>query len=581
MAWKELKLEEWLVELEDGLEFRRRYGIEDKWSDFEGLFYNVDKSSDIPGPNIIQAHGDALLSNLTVPNPYITLESAHVGMSDKVKILERIDNNLIYDIGMQEEIEDALIHAYIWGVGFLKVGYDSEFGWDQQLASLVDINKETAFSQFDKKGRRIEFNSLIRPGMPWVTSVLPHDMIFPYGTRSINRTSWATHRVVRHIEDVKADPKYSNTRDLRPVMSMEDFVNSYRTTRKLYRLGETVGYSMAKNARVDKDYVELFEIHDTRTGRLIVIASGHTKFLRNDVDALQFEGQVPFVDMAYTPRARSIWTTPDAKYMYSDQCELSDIALQSQKQRRLSVLKFLFLKGAIQENDLETLLSADVGPAVGIEQGAAPSLRDAVIPWTPVNNNVMLQNDAEYIRRNSRERLGISRNQAGEYEGGRKTATEVREVGQAADTRFSRRMLKGPARAYEKVIRILNECIFEFWTYPRWIELDGEVVSYTGRDLRGEYRYKAKFSSEPYPSRQARIGEALQLYSMLSQDPLINQIELRKALSNAYNDVKLDKIFEVNQNAGLPIQMPGMPGVGGGMVSPNAGGAGASGMPPM
>jgi len=568
MSWKELKVEDWLVEIEDGLEFRRRYGLEERWSKFESLFYNVNESSDIPGPNIVAAHGDALLSNLTVPNPYVSLEACDVGLVDKVKILERIDNNIIYDIGMAEEIENALTHAFIWGVGIIKIGYDSEFGWDQAISSMIDPDKETSLSQFDKKGRRIEFNSHIRPGMPWVSAVLPHDLVVPYGTKSLEKSPWIAHRVVRHIEDVKADSKYSGTKGLRPVMSMEDFVKSYQHTRKAYRIGETVGYSMAKNARMDKDFVELWEIHDKRTGRLMVMATGHDKFLRNEEDLLQLDG-LPFVDVAFTPRARTFWTTPDAQYMYSDQAELSDIALQSQKQRRLSVLKFLFLKGSVGEEELDTLLSQDVGPAVGIEQGAVADIRSAVVPWTAVNNNQMLQLDAEYIRRNSRERLGVSRNQAGEYESGRKTATEVREVGQAADTRMSRRMLKGPARAYESLIRKVNEVVFEYWTTPRWLEVNGEPVMFTGRELRGNYRYRVKFSSEPYPSRQARIGEALQLYTMLSQDPMVDQIELRNLIANAYNDVNLDRLFkEPDQNANLPVSMQQMQ-EGGGAASAN------------
>lgn len=137
----------------------------------------------------------------------------------------------------------------------------------------------------------------------------------------------------------------SNTRGkLEPTLSIEDFVNSYRTTQK-WRMNNNT------NTRT-RDHVELYEIHDRKTGKIKVIARGHDKFLRNENNALQIDNVLPFTSMTFTPTTRAFWTTPDVFYLYHVQNELSDVARQRTKQRRISTLKFLYNEDVISEAEL-------------------------------------------------------------------------------------------------------------------------------------------------------------------------------------------------------------------------------------
>ena len=555
----ELTVEQWTVELDQGLEFRRKFGLEDHWAELEKLFYNTHGSSLIAGPNIIASTGDSLLSELSVPRPFVSAQALQPGLADEVNILQGIDNTLIGASFMAEEVEAALLHAFLWGKGIIKVGYDSEFGWDPQYDFSVGREEKLGFTltQFDKKGRRIEYGSKIKPGMIWYAACLPHDIILPYGTFRIRSARWICHRVIRHIEDVKADVKYENTKNLRPTMSMKDFVQSYTTVVKPYRIGQALNQGGSEGDQKNVDFVEMWENHDVKTGKIYVIATGHKKFIRNGIDGLQLNGGLPFVELGFTPSTRNFWVTPDAYYLKQDQAELSDIALQSQKQRRASVLKFMYQEGAIDEDQVERILTRQVGPAVRINQTG--SVRDAIVPFTAQNKNILLQQDAEYVRRGARERVGMSRNQAGEFEQrGRRTATEVLEVGQASDTRLSRRQILGVARTYTGWVRMSNEIIFQYWNTPRWTEVGGNWVQFRGRELRGDYTYSLAFSSEPPASMGQRKMEALRMYMMLSQDPFIDQQKLRGYLINAFGDLALREIFVTGDPSGanIPLQLP-------------------------
>jgi len=563
---KELSIDEWIDELDRGLEYRRRYGLEDSWSELEALFYHVHESCVNEGPNLIASTGDSLLSSLTVPRPTIGLKALQSGLVGAVRILERQDNDFIDTLEIQEQIEDAVLHAYLWGRGILKLGYDSEWGYDPKH-EIPELG--FTLSQYDKHGERIEFFSLAKPGVPWVKAILPHDIIVPWGTKDENDAAWMAHRVVRHVDDLKADPKYSRTRGLEPTLSRKDFVQSYLTQPKPSRVGERLASS--KESEGEVCLCECYEIHDRKTNKVYTMALGHDKWLRNDPDFMQVDG-LPFVTFSLVPTARTFWTTPDAYYLKTEQAELADISLQALKQRRLAVLRFIFAEDAFDDEELNRLLGVDVGAGARVKSGTA--LRDAVLAITPTNNNMVLYQDAEYVRKNARERVGIGRNQMGEFEqGGRRTAFEVGTVKQYADVRMTRRQNSGLARTYKRLFRKLNGIIFEFWKAPRWVEIAKDKWQmFTGRELRGQYKYSVTFSSEPIPTLENRKLMALQMYQALSQDPYINPIALRRYLFDAFSDPEFETIFMGGaQSATLPISMQGQG------MSPGGGGAQAGG----
>src|SRR3972149_9799780 len=130
---KDLTVIQWMGEIDNGLRYRRQYGLEDSWRDLEAMFYNVFTDTKTPHPNIIFSTGDSLISQLTVPNPYIIVKALRMDCVQGAAVLERLDNMLLELLGIAEEVEMAALHAFLWGRGVLKIGYDSEFGFDPSL----------------------------------------------------------------------------------------------------------------------------------------------------------------------------------------------------------------------------------------------------------------------------------------------------------------------------------------------------------------------------------------------------------------------------------------------------------------
>lgn len=531
-------VQDWLDEIDRGLEFRRVYGREDHWHKLEQLFYNDHPTQrHNPGPNILLSQGDALLSVLSVPNPVITVRALQEEAVDRAPVVESVDNMLIRDLGIQEEVNYALTHAFIYGVGVVKLGYDSEFGLS--LDHEVDGSGAT-LTQY-AKNRKIEFSEDVRPGYPWVRAVCPHDIVVPWGTRDLDQAPWIAHRLVRHIDDLRADPKYENTRSLEAQMSMEDWVRSYDSVAKPYRSGPTLTETNKA------EYVEFWEIHCRATGHIYCVSSTSTKFLRSVPNMLEVEG-LPFVSISFTPRTRSLWVTSDAFYLLQCQAELLDITMQGAKQRRLSVLKFLYDRSLIAPSELEKAMSPNVGVAIEIDNKTGRPISEALVPFQPPNQFQLYQ-DIEGVRRNAREAIGMSANQTGEFDRStRRTAFEAKIVDDSSRMRMSRRHI-ALSQLYTTLIGKMNAILFRYWRRPRTVEVlgpDGSVrwEEVTGTALRGNYLYDLYFTADTPNDRMTRKQEAIQLYVALSQDPTVDPAELRRYLSRAFNDPSFNRLFK-------------------------------------
>ena len=395
--------------------------------------------------------------------------------------------------------------------------------------------------------------------MPWVKCCLPHDIVLPWGAKSIDDAEWVAHRVVRHVDEIKADVKYSHTKNLSTVMSKEDFMGSYLSAIKAYRAGKDTKLSTGTGT-ADVQFCELFEIHHKRTGKIYVIAVGHDKFLRSDENTLQTNAGLPFVSFSFVPALRSFWVTPDSYYLKQCQQELNDIALQTTKNRRLSIVKFLYQEGSLDDDQLDNALDSTVGVGIRVKQGIP--LREAITTFNPTNVNSMLYQDAEYTRRNSREMVGFSRNQMGEYEqSGRRTASEAMLVQQGSSARVGRRQgIIGDA--YVDVFRKMNKIQFVHWHTPRWVQavgINGEQFwsQVNGNLLQGDFLYNYSFSSEPVVSQSSRLQQAVGAYQTLGGDPTVNQEVLHQNLQTGMNKPGLQDLFKEGvNNADIPASMP-------------------------
>lgn len=551
-------VDDYVQDIDAGLEYRRIFGREAAWKKIELNYLNDPTSDTAVGPNLVYAMGDSLISALVVPDPEFVVAAERSSGVSKAPIVESLDNSLIKKLRLKKHVDAALLSGFLYNAIILKVGYDSEFGWAPyyDVSTGKDIVGMT-MTQFNKQGHRIESPDY-QPGMPWVRHVLPHDFVVPWGTINLEDAPWAAHRIIRHIDYIKADKKYTNTGDLKATISMEDFIESYLVSSKDKQKVSQKG--TAKYSR-KAEFVELWEIRDRMTGEVVVINRDYPKFLRKAPDAIQSACGMPFIAIPMNKHPRTFWSTPPAYYLGQIQKTQFDISLQAEKQRRIGVLKFLFRKGAISKENLDKLLSSDVGGAIGVETQFP--LNEIIAPLQTGNSYDSIQN-SEYNRRDAREAIGFSRNQMGEFDAStRRTAKEASFVAQGADLRKSKKQWL-VSDLYIDIIDKVNSLCFEYWKTPREILTDETWQLKTGTELKGSYSYDVSLSTKRSISRAERKVEALMLMMQFAQIPGMDMQSLFSYVTKAANDPSFSALLGSFSSSPPPAS-----GAGAGQTAPS------------
>lgn len=547
--------DDWLTEIDNGLEYRRIFAREDKWKSLEDSYLNDPTSDTAIGPNLMFSMGDSLLSSLTVPDPEISVIPEHRHGVDRAPVVESVDNWLIRKLGIKNHVDLALLNSFIQGRAILKIGYDSEFGFSPYY-DLGSSNepKGMTLTQFDKKGNRIESKNTM-PGMPWVSVVAGQDFVVPWGTIFLDDAPWAAHRIIRRNKDIKADPKYSNTARLEPDLSMESFMGSYSKVQFKKRQYTRPG---TFNSNQKPEFNELWEIRDRMTGRVIVVTPNYEKKLRDDFDALQVCG-MPFVSTTFVSHPRSFWSTPLAYYLGQLQHTQFDISKQAEKQRRINCLKFLADKGAITPIEAEKLVSGDVGAIAWAETGRP--LKDVFVPF-PQGNMYDFIMQSNNNRQDAREVVGYGRNQMGEEsQSSRRTAREVTFIQQGSERRAGRRQ-SAVIDLYINAIKKINKICFRYWRTPRFAMKGNEWVQFSGEELEGDYLYDVTLANKRVVGQAQRKVEALQVMLQFLAIPGINHQAIFKYIMDASGDPAFERILGMNQQGGQAGGLPTIPASG-------------------
>jgi len=555
--------DEWMVEIDNALHFRKEYGYEDSWDGLWRGYLHHPQGATAVGPNLYYSYGDALMSMLTVPDPEILVSPESSSAVQKAPILERVDNQLVQKLQLKKHVDDGLLYAYLCGKLILKIGYDSLYGYNP----YYDIGSRGQYvgatlTMFSSKGQRLEYGSQ-KPGWPWIRAVDPKNFVVPWGTRDIDSAHWCAHRFVRRVDHIKKDPKYRNTRNLDADMNMEEYMKSFEHVgAQRMKYSNTHSLALAQNRQAA--FREFWEISDMETNKVIVVSPNYDKKLRDDPNPIMISmNRLPFVTGELVRNPRSFWSPPLAYYLKQIQSTQFDISFQQEKERRINVLKFLVRKDVMTQEQLTRIMSGDVGAYEEVNIGSSLSLRDviAIMPTSQLGEYALL---SENNRRDARDMVGFSRNQVGEYDASsRRTAREATFVQQGSERRSNKReqMISG---VYTDAIERSNHLVFDFWVTPREVMLENGWLNITGAQLKGEYSYGLSLSTKRNLSKAERMIEALQVLIQFAQLPGANLPELYRHLMNAANDPSFERLLPApgsNQGGRSPAGgLPTIPG---------------------
>lgn len=513
---------EWTHKIRMGEEFRKSYSSFKDWDNYRKMYRNKWDENILP-VNKIFSYGRMLIPRVYFNSPRISTTAAHPGLVAHARVVEAIDNMLIRETMVKQTLKKSSLDSFLCGPGPIKLGFDSEYGYMPEQSTDDDGSTVTQHSK--KDGRRIEYNETVKPGMPWALRVAPEDIIVPWGSEDFSRLPWIAHRIIRPLKDVKQDQKYKNTQELKGTLTAHQRKNA---------MGDA--FKPAIDRSDNEMYCEIYEIRDYIEGRIYALCEN--TFILDEVDALQIDG-LPYECITFNPDPEYIYGIADADILQAQQKELNTITTQAQAHRAIALLKFLYKLDSIDAAELQKFLSGQVGVGVGIK-GDLPlsQVIMALQPHIPVE----LQPAAMACNAAMKESLGFSSNELGDYQtGSPRSATETMTVSQAFEQRISeRRDIVGDVLL--RIVRKWNQYLFKFWNTEKVIRVVGPDgipgwVSYTGEQLRGEYFLSIDIDSGMPMNRAVKIQMANDLFMKFNGDGMVDQVQLRQILLDAYSSI--------------------------------------------
>ena len=559
---KDAFVNQWQDRIKAGKDYRKRFSTFDKWSNYRKMYRGQWDAGIVP-VNRIFSYGRTLIPRVYFRSPRVSITATRPDLVWHAKVVEAIDNMLIRETLLKQTLKRSALDSYLCGVGPIKIGYDSQYGYIPEQSVSEDGSTATQVGR--KEGERIEYQIGIKPGMPWALRVMPEDIIVPWGSYDTDSLPWIAHYILRPLEDVQEDQKYNKEK-----------TKELKGTRSPDKGGREKPQFRPRDQK-DKDvtFAELWEVRDLKSKQILVFCED--QLLMSVDDVLQIEG-LPYEFIQFNDDPEYFWGIPDASILEPQQCELNEVRTQDSRHRRIALLKFLYLRGAIKPEELEKFFSSQVGPGIAVDGESLVNAITTLQPHTPPE----LRGEAMMILQDMAEELGFGSNQAGQYKGGTPpTATEAGVVEQAFDVRTDERKdIVGDVLV--NIVRKWNQFIFGFWTEEKVIQIVSPQgtpfwIKYTGDQLKGEYFLSVDPESGMPLNRALKYSMAKDLFNQLNGDRLVDQILLRKLLLQHYESVEplaaqlIMSGPEINPQEEAAIRQPnpvGVTGAGGSRERP-------------
>jgi hypothetical protein len=477
-------------------------------------------------------------------NPKVYITPDRPGYFPHSRVLERVDNWLIRELNIKNTMKTELLDTALCGRGMGILGYDSEYGFNPSYASPEILGDVTTTSFDSNSGNRIEYNYNVKPGMPWYLRCNPMDFVVPWGVNRWDEAPWFAFRKMRTLRDIKEDPKYENTKELK-AFYRSSMDNSDSSDVRL------------KEDDAELDWVEIWQVHDQRTGKVFTLTLDCEDFLRDETDHLQIEG-LPARTIGFNEDPDYFWWMSDCRLIEQQQLELNDVRTMAKYHRRVALLKVLYDKNLIAKQELEKLLDGDVKTAIGIDGGGIQGdIRKAVqLFQSHVPPDLTIA--AKEIREDVREIVGFSRNQMGGFEepSGRRSATEAEIVKQAAMIRIDERR-DIMSDHLTDITRGINQIIFENWNSQKVVDILGADgarywVRFTGKEIKGEFTYKVNPEEAIFTSRQTQRQDSLQFMQLAREIPGLDINYLTQAYASTFDWIDPKLLFPSSENGRSP-----------------------------
>jgi predicted SnoaL-like aldol condensation-catalyzing enzyme len=529
-----------------------KYYRGDQWGTND--LFGIESYKDRVVDNVVFANIRAIVPRLNFRNPKINIRAKREpfrtdkGIFDTIAASaywEVVLNYYYKELKIKREAKKCLYDALLSPWGIMELGYSLK-------TEAVESDEEDGL-----------INELIKEDSPYVIRRDPKDFRSDIeGTDPhLNDARWIALKWIRTMNDIKNDPKMSNTTNLKPnFFTKTEFPNSGLKTNDTEETDENGIWARVQGWR----------IWDRKAHRMIDIVSEHDKFLRNDKEwPIDIDG-FPVEVLYFNENATDLYPIPDTWLYLPMQDELNRIgSLQLDHIRRISQRRYIDRENAFTEEEKRKITHGGDGMIATTSMNPADSimpLQDATIS----SDIYIIRNG---LKQTIREMAGVSDAEvmsAVKFD----QATEPALISQASQT------LRGEQQAVfeDFLIRIVQKlgCILEDTldevviplSDEQWKDkelkkfLETKLVKMAGpqgaiilqpwlelskKDYEGDYIYDIEIGSTLPHNETQEKQDAVLKYNLLQQNPYVRGREGTIEFLKAFKTVDPERLVKTEE----------------------------------
>lgn len=456
------------------------------------------------------------------------------------------------DLQVTQQVRRTLVDALCGPFGIIKLGY---------TVATEKVDVET--------GEQLDANELIKSESPFAVRWSPLDFRVDPEARypDLSDAEWIAFGWRERLDAVKKNPRFSNTRDLKGTVEV----------RTDYAVAGVVGPGTQGTSALrtfsdePDDYrrVQLWELWDKRTGKRLVLADDHDKAIEY-VDWPVIHKGFPCKTLCFTEHPDQLYGPPDLWQVLGQQDAYNEVASMILNHIKRFLRKYIVSRGAFDPKEFAKLLQPIDGLVLECESSdlakAIIPVPDAPIPvdWWQTRSNFRDDHDrvsgvADFVR-------GVAEKVD--------TATEASLIQSNLNVRTNdtRNIMETFAERVAEELLLIDAQTLEL---PRAIPVIGPdgamalnqfVNVQTRETLLAQSDVEIEIGSMQPINQQTRKKDMLEIYTLLRNDPLVDQVELRRRLLPAYRDSipDLESVLLTRDQAQQVLQqMQRGPGPGG------------------
>lgn len=517
--------------------YRDRIKLSQRWREDEGHVYTwrrlidlyrgktftaVRAGEDKIAVNVAFSTINVIGPSVAVNNPKISVNAAKPDFEDQATITEAVINYWWRHYEVLPEFRRAVDDFLIVGHGWLKTGwrYDERevpMSWEeqeeakdqmhQQLDSYAMDFPETASelpSEQDVDENAPRTKSEVLEDRPYVERVNPFDILVDPEATDMSDLKWIAQRIVRPLEDVQADERYSPARRKR--LKADSAVNPR------YEEGDK------RKKSDDVKRVTLWEFYDLQRGTMSVFPEGGDEYLI-DPQSLPYPFGHPFVMLRNYDVPNQFYPVGDLEALEPLQRELNATRSAMVNHRKKYARKYLARASALT-GQARTALESDLDNQIAYIEDDNIPLGDVIQPLPISMIDPQMYNYSQVIEGDVDRVSGVNEYMRGALPEIRRTATEAGIIQDAANARAADK-LAIIEHGIRNVARLLVQLAQIYLTGEQVARVTGAQnqqlwVKFEREDILGEFDFEVEAGSTQPNNDATKRQQAMQLLNVLA-----------------------------------------------------------------